>query len=41
MNNKNVIVSVGLIGLAIFIFMKNKKAQTHSNFSNSCGACNH
>lgn len=44
MKNKNLIIGAGLIGLAIFFYMKNKKegvltVGADSGVSNMCGQC--
>jgi hypothetical protein len=45
MKNKNLILGIGLIGLAFIIYNKNKKegvltAGVDSGMSNMCGSCN-
>jgi len=44
MKNKNLILGIGLIGLAYYVYTKNKKKGTltvgvDAGFSNSCGSC--
>jgi hypothetical protein len=44
MNNKNIIIAVGLIGLAYYVYTKNKNkgiltVGVDAKMSNMCGSC--
>ncbi len=45
MKNKNLLLGIGLIGIAFIIYNKNKKegvltVGVDSKYSNACGSCN-